>query len=291
MTRIAILADIHGNLPALEVVMEDLKRMSPDRVIVNGDIINRGPQSRECLAAIRATGWPVVYGNHEEYIIKFDYGEWPEEWYTDWWLPTRRIWEEMTEEEIAFIETMPWFYIVNVPGLPPIRVLHGSPWALNDGLGYWLSDSELLAVARRVPQKILVGAHTHRPFNHRVGERWILNCGAVGAPFNGNPAAQYLVLTGENGKWETNFRSIPYDRTPVYEAWERTGYMQRSMTAQVFKYELETATYHMTSYLSFCRANKLSENELASFEQYRYTTTHTSPERLSKLKAMWYAAT
>ena len=70
MTRIVILADIHGNLPAFEAVQQDIATLAPDLVIINGDMINRGPQSLECLRASRATGWDVVYGNHAEYAVK-----------------------------------------------------------------------------------------------------------------------------------------------------------------------------------------------------------------------------
>lgn len=56
MPRVAILADIHGNLAALEAVQTDIARLAPDIVIVAGDVINRGPQSKECLQFIRSTG-------------------------------------------------------------------------------------------------------------------------------------------------------------------------------------------------------------------------------------------
>jgi predicted phosphodiesterase len=285
MTRIAILADIHGNLPALEAALADLKRVAPDQVIVNGDVINRGPQSKECLAAVRATGWPVIFGNHEEYVLLADDGNPPPGWESDWWLPTRLVAEELSAEEIAYIRAMPWDYVVDVPGLPGIRIVHGSMRALNDGIGFWLSDDELLDAIRAAPEPVVIGAHTHRTFERRVGDRWALNCGAIGVPFNGNPAAQYLVMTGARGVWQADFRAVPYDRTPVYAAWERTGYLQRSMAAQVFKYEVETATFHLMSYIRFCDNNHLEHNAIQSFMRYRRATAHLTPGRSLKANA------
>jgi hypothetical protein len=170
--------------------------------------------------------------------------------------------------------------VVRVPGLPAIHVMHGSPRALNDGLGPWYSDNELLEVVEPVPEPIVIGAHSHRPFDHHADGRWVLNCGAVGAPFNGNPAAQYLVLAGDNGAWRADFRAVPYDREQTYAAWEATGYMQRSMSAQIFKFEVETATFHLLAYERFCARHDLLKNELSSFERYRRAARMTPPGRV-----------
>jgi predicted phosphodiesterase len=284
MMRIAILSDIHGNLPALQAVIADLKPLAPDLVIVDGDIVNRGPQSRECVQAIRAQGWPAVYGNHEDYVLSFDEGRALDEWYSDWWLPVRRVSEDLSADELEYLRTLPRHYVVDEPGLPAIRIVHGSPRALNDGLGFWLTDAELCAAVASVPEPVVVGAHTHRPFDQRVTHRWVLNCGAVGAPYNGNPAAQYLVLTACAGTWEADFRGVPYDRAPVYAAWDRSDLMQH-VIARVFRYEVETATYHLASYLEFCQAHGLDRDTVASFEQYRRAAWNVTPGRSLRLRA------
>ncbi len=286
MPRIAILADIHGNLPAFEAVQRDIAAIAPDQVIVNGDVINRGPQSKACLQAVRAMAWPVVFGNHEEYVLKFRAGDLPREWNTDWWLPTRRVAEALSDEEFAYLKTLPWRHTIEVPGLPAIRVVHGSPRALNDGLGFWMSDDELLAAVQAVPEPVVVGAHTHRPFDRRVGARWILNSGAVGAPFNGDPSAQYLVLTGDDGQWSVEFRAVPYDRAPLYAAWERSGDLAHSVIARVFKYEVETATFHLMAYIRFCKEHRLPKNDVATFKRYRAASADVPPGRSMKPRAV-----
>ena len=67
--KIAVLSDIHGNLPALEAVTEHLEKWSPDIVILNGDIVNRGPLSKECLDFVLQKPWHIIKGNHEEFVI------------------------------------------------------------------------------------------------------------------------------------------------------------------------------------------------------------------------------
>ncbi|MBN1564004.1 MAG: metallophosphoesterase family protein, partial [Anaerolineae bacterium] len=212
MTRIVILADIHGNLPAFEAAQADIQTLAPDHVIVNGDIINRGPQSKECLQAVRATGWRVVFGNHEAYALMRVDDDVKDEWRTAFWSPFDRVAKSLTDEEIAYIRALPHAMVIDLPKLPAMRIVHGSLRALNDGIGFWMPDSELLEAAGDAPEPIIIGAHTHRTYDHRVGDRWFLNCGAIGAPFNGDPGAQYLVMTAHNGAWEAEFRSVPYDR-------------------------------------------------------------------------------
>ncbi len=283
MTRIVILADIHGNLPAFEAVQKDIKQLAPDQVIVNGDILNRGPQSLECLHAVRATGWPVVFGNHEAYALMRVDGDVAEEWRSDFWLSFQLVAQQLSAEEVAYLRALPRDYVVNVPNLPAMRIVHGSMRALNDGIGFWMSDADLLEAVEAAPEPIVIGAHTHRTFQHRVGARWMLNCGAVGAPFNGDPGAQYLLMTAQNGSWHAEFRSIEYDRAAVYTAWDQTDILQRSMSSQVFKLEVETATYHLGSYIRFCELHGLERNVIDSFERYRQETAYIRAGRSLKV--------
>jgi predicted phosphodiesterase len=282
MMRTAILSDIHGNLPALEAVMDDIRRIAPDQVIVNGDILNRGPQSRECLWAVRAMGWPVVFGNHEEYALKRLDGHTPEDLLGAFWYPFQRVADELSADEVAYLRALPRDYVLDVPGLPAMRIVHGSMRALNDALGFWMSDAELLEAVEGAPEPIVIGAHSHRTFERRVGDRWLLNSGSVGAPFNGDPGAQYLLMTARDGTWEAEFRSVAYDRTPVYAAWARSGELECCISAHVFKLEVETAAFHLGSYIRFCEIYGLEQNERASFERYRAATRSVPPGRSLK---------
>lgn len=278
--HIAIVSDIHGNLPALQAVLDDLAQVQPDRVYVNGDVVNRGPQSKECLDRVRALGWPVVFGNHEEYVLKFRHGTWGEDGQSPFWLPVRRLAEdELTADDIAYLERLPHSRVIALPGLPPIRLVHGSMRALNEGLGPWMGDEALLAAVDGAPEPVVIGAHTHRPFERQVGARWVLNSGAVGMPYNGNPAAQYLLLSGEGEHWQAEFRAVPYDRAPVYEAWARTGLLELSVSARLMVYELETATYHFGPYFDFCEQHGYDRNDPQAFAAYQQISCDVIPGR------------
>ena len=72
MTKLALLSDIHGNLPALEAVMTDLRNFEIDQVIVAGDVINFGPFSRQTAEIVIEMGWPVIRGNNEYFLLDYN---------------------------------------------------------------------------------------------------------------------------------------------------------------------------------------------------------------------------
>ncbi|MCD4686662.1 MAG: metallophosphatase family protein [Anaerolineae bacterium] len=281
MTRIVILADIHANLHAFEAVQADIPRFAPDLIIVNGDMINRGPQSLECLEAVRATGWPVVYGNHEEYAIMRQGDDYPDEWKAPFFEPFQEVANALSAEQIAFIKALPRFRVVEVPGLPALYIVHGSPFALNDGLGHWLSEDELRERLDAVEQPVMIGAHTHRPFDQRIGSRRVLNCSAVGIPYNGDPRAQYLVLTGRDGDWHAEWRYVAYDRERIYAAYAANGSLKHAIN-HLFMFEVETSTFHFAPYRKFCEDRGLDREQVASISAYRDFACDTKPGRSMK---------
>ena len=80
MTKLAVLSDIHGNLPALEAVMSDLSNFDVDHVIVAGDVIHFGPFSRQAAELVIEKGWSVIRGNNELFLIDYQTSRAPEEW-------------------------------------------------------------------------------------------------------------------------------------------------------------------------------------------------------------------
>ena len=183
MTTVAILADIHGNMPALEAVMADSDRLAPREVLVGGDLVGRGPQGSRVIAAVRDRGWPSVRGNHEEYLLGFRHGEVPAEWLeADEWSASRFMSEELSDDDAAYIASLPL-------SLEPragsgLTLVHGSPRSTNEGLGPWCSDSHLDGAVAAAGGGLLVCAHTHRPMRRRLRHGEVVNVGSVGLPFH-----------------------------------------------------------------------------------------------------------
>ena len=183
MTRIAVLADIHGNLPALEAVIDDLAEQKVDEVLVGGDLVGRGPQGSAVARRIRELGWPSVRGNHEDYLLDFRRGNVPDDWLvTAPWAASRWMAAELTDEDVDYIDSLPFTLAPRSAsasdGVSGLRVFHGSPAGIDDGLGTWSPDDVLSGHLRGIEESVLVCCHTHRPMIREVPEGRDLICPA-----------------------------------------------------------------------------------------------------------------
>lgn len=290
MPRVAVLADIHGNLFALEAVIDDLKHAGVDAVIVAGDLVGRGPQGSAVVDRVAALGWPCIRGNHEDYLLGFARRDIPAEWLTsDEWAASRWMAAELGPDQLAFIDALP--FSMPTPQAPPLRILHGSPTSHSEGIGVWTRDARLDTHLESIDESTLVCAHTHRPLiRHRPGGS-IVNVGSVGLPFNGDPRAQYAIFTTPDDAannsasdaaddapertvdgWTVELRQTPYDRDALLDHYTRSGFLREGkITAQLLKYEVETARPHLVPFLTWARLKRLEpapEHLTAFFDLY-----------------------
>lgn len=241
--HIAILADIHGNLPALEAVLRDVKRYSVDGTIVAGDFTG-GPQPQETINMLRSMGSWMIRGNGENYLLEYDSGEAPEAWReSHQWASMRWAYESLDEETLGFIATLPEQRVIEVGETDPIRVVHGSPRCPNEHL-LPDRDPETLAVFREarllplgrepislevvlsdVEESVVVCGHSHIPWKQEQGGKLVVNPGSVGAPNNGDARAQYALLNWLDADWNVTHRAIEYDLALVRAAYMESGYL------------------------------------------------------------------
>ena len=80
MTRIAVISDIHGNMTALNAVLDDMAPFKVDQVVVAGDVVNWGPHNAQVLDRIIRESWPVIRGNQELYMLDQDTPRGPASW-------------------------------------------------------------------------------------------------------------------------------------------------------------------------------------------------------------------
>lgn len=226
--KIAVISDIHGNMPALETVTADLEKWQPDQVIVNGDIVNRGPLSRESLEWVLAKqasdGWQIVKGNHEDYILECaangdqagaayqvsQFAHWAYEQVTDY---------------VSLIADLPGQHSVFAPDGSELRVVHGSMRDNRDGIYVQTSDKELREQISPAPAVFVTG-HTHRPLVRQIDETLVVNIGSVGASFDGNRDLSYGRFTWQSGKgWTNKIVRLPYDFSRIEQDYEMSGFL------------------------------------------------------------------
>lgn len=189
--RLAALYDIHGNLPALEAVLDALRADPVDRVIVGGDVFP-GPMAREVLAALRALDVPVdfVRGNGEAAVLAERSGR-PVALPPQARETVRRAAAQIDDDEAAFMAGWPLTLTVDVGG--PVLFCHATPRDDNEIFTAATSAERLRAAFANVTAPIVVCGHTHMQFDRRLGATRIVNAGSVGMPF-GDPGAFWVRL-------------------------------------------------------------------------------------------------
>lgn len=112
------------------------------------------------------------------------------------------------------------------------------------------------------PADVLVGSHTHRPYLTTWGRYTVMNTGAVGAPFNGDRRAQYLVLELSGGEWVPEFRRVPYDVDATLARYEESGMLTSGgLSARIFREELVYARSFLVPFLMWCETDGREKSE------------------------------
>lgn len=229
--KLAVLADIHSNWQALQAVADHIEEWQPDRVVVAGDVINRGPRPVECLDLVlkmqRERGWLLVLGNHEEYVIHHAHpaepiaGPWVQIWGSSRWT------YERLNGDVSALEAMPFRQTWRMPNDAEVRVVHASMRGTRDGIFLETPDT-VLRQQIAPPPKLFVVGHTHQPLMRTIDETLVVNVGAVGLPFDLDPRACYAQLLWHAGRWSAEIIRVEYDRAQADRDYDETGFIDEA---------------------------------------------------------------
>ena len=223
MTILAILADVHGNLPALQAVAEDFKAFQPESILVAGDLTG-GPQANECIRLLQGLGGEMILGNSDLNLLRLADGCAPGSWSTSRQFGLLR-WalRNIDQHCLKLLRGLPEQRVFRKPGVHPIRVVHGSIRDPYESL-YPERETERLDLAlAQTSEAVLVCGHTHEPWILRRNGKLALNPGAVAAPLNAEIGAQYALLRWEHGGWQAELRRVDYDLSAIRRAYETSG--------------------------------------------------------------------
>ena len=269
--RYALLSDVHGNLPALEAVLADLEHQACDEIIVAGDLAAGCPFPRETLARLR--GLPAcrcIRGNNETYLLKIHQRTCHPAVLTSLqWGATRWAYNQLSQEDLEWIETLPAQLSLDRPG-GGVRVVHGSPRRESEGL---VPDQrpDLLEKLRRIhvltpcetppplsqaldliEETVLVCGHYHIPWVQVEGKRLVVNPGSVGVPIHGDPRAQYALLEWQDERWQVAFRALDYDLERCLKAFESSGLLAAGGGyARAYRLDVERSTNTLCYFLDY----------------------------------------
>ena len=242
--KLALVADVHANLPALQAVLADVDRWRPDRVVVLGDTVNRGPHPRQCYELIRTRGaepeWHELAGNHEDYVLQVQRrppagNELIVHQHTHW------TGAQLAGAE-AHLAALPQQVRLDLP--PPagrVTFTHGSLLGNRNGIYADTEPAELTAKVDSSAALFGVG-HTHRPLILSHGSTLVVNAGSVGLPFDGDRRAGYAQATARRSGWQVEIIRLPYDWRAAWRDCATEEFVAGSgPLARVISRELEIA--------------------------------------------------
>ncbi len=192
--KVAAIYDIHGNLPALEAVLAEIRQSAVELVLVGGDVLP-GPMPRETLAALRGLDLPkqFIRGNGDREVLRRSHGS------ENTNLPenVRAVinWnaEQLGPEDTDFIATWPLTFQLQLEGFGPVLFCHATPYNDSEIFTRLTPEGRLATIFAETEAALVVCGHTHMQFDRMVGQTRVINAGSVGMPF-GRAGADWLLL-------------------------------------------------------------------------------------------------
>ena len=232
---IALIADVHGNLAALDAVLDALTREQPDQIVCLGDVAATGPRPHDVVHRLRELGCDVVMGNADAELLDLPAAE-PE---TDERADTHKIQDidrwgaaQLDDADRAFIASFQPTVEIALGSGRTLLCCHGSPRSYDDLITATTPDQELESMMAGYPAAIIAGGHTHIRLLRACQGREIVNPGSVGLAYQFSPDgsvrvppwAEFALLseTGD-GALNVDFRRLSYDRDATVRAMKERG--------------------------------------------------------------------
>ncbi|NEW07974.1 metallophosphoesterase family protein [Paenibacillus sp. SYP-B3998] len=208
MEKIAIISDIHGNMPALDAVLEDIRHRDLKSILCLGDLVGKGPHSERAVDRIREVCHTVIMGNWDDFMSK------PAEDPTLNWHQAR-----LGTERMAYLRGLPFSYEFWMSG-KYVRLFHASPRSVYERIQPWdamdsrLSMFESSALCSETLQADVAGyGDVHNAYLQHLNGRTLFNVGSVGNPLD-MPQASYAILEGHYHSKKTAPLNIQLVRVP-----------------------------------------------------------------------------
>jgi len=208
--RVAALADVHGNAPALEAVLAEVRRESVDLVVFCGDL-TWGPLPNETLAIVRTIDLPVqlVRGNADRSVGVMD-----DERAT--WLAAQH-----GDDGTQFVNGFAPYVVADVDGLGPTRFVHGSPRSDEECVTPETPAERVREFMAGVDERVVVTAHVHVSYDRVVDVVRLVGPGSVGRPYEGERGARWAILGPD-----VELRRTDYDHEATADLYRASGIPQ-----------------------------------------------------------------
>ena len=210
---IGLISDVHANVIALEAVLAELRAQGADTIVCLGDLVGYGPAPNETVELVRKSGLLCTLGAADERIA-FDFAR-------------RRVSRKGVADEILewtrdvidprhvqFLQTLPVQRRLETP-VGRLRFFHGTAEDPAERLDLQQDPITLTRLLERHRCTILACGGSHVPYFRKLHSGWVVNPGSVGLSLNGEPGADYALLTIRDGAVDITMDKVEYDFAAV----------------------------------------------------------------------------
>ncbi len=211
MMKIALLGDVHGNLPALEAVLAHSREQAVEALWNIGDFVGYGPFPDEVVQLLQSERITNILGNYDRKVLKIKSKL--EQWKgkaAEKRLAFEWAYDHLSEQSRQYLHNIPEQRRLQVEGWS-ILLTHASPASRKEHLSLLTPKSRLRELAILAGAQIIICGHSHQAFVRKVDQTWFINTGSVGRPDDGDPRACYAILELSPDQIEVQHYRLDYD--------------------------------------------------------------------------------
>jgi exopolyphosphatase/guanosine-5'-triphosphate,3'-diphosphate pyrophosphatase len=247
MMIIALISDIHGNLPALKAVLEDAELAGAKQIWSLGDLVGYIPFPNECIGLVRKKATASIAGNYDRKVMQFKQKE------TQWRKSKKPPKFDAFEWNSRNLNNTNREYLRQLPadirrktGRFRILLTHGSPQSIDEPVLPQTPRRRMVDLGQTADADIIVMGHTHLFMDRKVANRRFVNPGSVGLPVKSDLRASYALLEIEKDKVRVTERKVQYDVTAVIRALQQANLSEQLIKMVKLEYGIDLKNYVQT---------------------------------------------
>ncbi len=236
--KIAVISDIHGNMEALNAVLEDIKEQKCERLFVLGDYAMAGPEPKSVvdyfMNRAQEADIDMIQGNTDLMIADYNDGLY------DFLKEKAPVMAEALTNDVSILDEGEKEFLKHLPAQKEVFIdgvkfllVHGSPRKNNEDILPDLPLSMVEEMLEGVDTQVVLCGHTHIPCGFQTTKKQtVVNAGSVGRPFTPEPKSCYLVITVTDGKYAFEHRFVEYDKQTASDKLRKRGFKGSEKLAQ-----------------------------------------------------------
>ncbi len=217
--KIAIISDIHGNLDALDSVLNDIKEEKCSKIFCLGDIVMAGPEPIKTLSKIhdlvQSKDFYIIQGNTDKMLSVFSFDTYNKILKTNAVMASAYLADSeiLSDEDKEFLKSLPPQKEIELLGIK-ILLVHGSPRKNDENIYPDMTIEQVEEIIKDTDANVIFCGHTHMPCGYQTNsEQTVVNAGSIGRPFSETPESCYAILdiNENNSSFNIKHKFVKYD--------------------------------------------------------------------------------